>query len=90
MDILISCQGGDYTSEIFRKLRAGGLEGLLDRRGLDAAHGGRRGHHSRPGQHAGHQAGSARDVKNYIGGNCTVSLMLMALGGLFEQDWSNG
>ena len=63
MDILISCQGGDYTSEIFPKLRAGGLAGLLDRRGLDAAHGGGRGHHPRPGQHAGDQAGAARRRK---------------------------
>ena len=86
MDILISCQGGDYTNEVFPKLRAGRLEGLLDRRRLDAAHEGRRGHRPRPGQlpvikHALHEG-----VKNYIGGNCTVSLMLMALGGLFEDD----
>ena len=34
LEILISCQGGDYTNEIYPKLRAGGLEGILDRCGI--------------------------------------------------------
>ena len=32
LPVIISCQGGDYTNEIYPKLRARGLEGLLDRR----------------------------------------------------------
>ncbi len=78
-------QGGDYTSEIYPKLRAAGLDRLLDRRGVRAAHERRRGHHPRPGQSARDPGRPRRSgVRNYIGGNCTVSLMLMALHGLFR------
>ena len=63
----------------------GGLERLLDRRGLGAAHEGRRGHHPRPGEPRRHRrARCAAGVRDFIGGNCTVSLMMMALGGLFR------
>ena len=44
-DVILTCQGGDYTTEIYPKLRARRLERLLDRRRQDAAHAGRRGHH---------------------------------------------
>ena len=55
MDVIVTCQGGDYTNEIYPQLRVGRLERLLDRRGLGAADEGRRGHHSRSGQSARHQ-----------------------------------
>ena len=38
MDAIISCQGGDYTTEIYPKLRDAGWKGYLDRRGIDASH----------------------------------------------------
>ncbi len=50
MQIIISCQGGDYTNEIFPRLRGEGWNGLLDRRGVGAAHARRRRHHPRSGQ----------------------------------------
>ena len=63
------------------------LEGLLDRRRVDAAHEGRRGHHARSGQPRRHRRRAGkRGVRNYIGGNCTVSCMLMGVGALFKAD----
>ena len=59
-DVLISCQGGDYTTEIYPQLRAGRLGRLLDRRGLDAAHEGRRGHRARSGQPRRHRPRARR------------------------------
>jgi hypothetical protein len=54
-EIIITCQGGDYTNEVFPKLRAAGWNGHW----IDAASAlrmqRRRRHHPRPGQHAGHQ-----------------------------------
>jgi aspartate-semialdehyde dehydrogenase len=85
MDIVITCQGGDYTSEIFPKLRAAGWTGYW----IDAASALRMSKDAiiildpvnreviNNGLHAG--------VKNFIGGNCTVSLMLMSLSGLFQH-----
>ena len=81
------CQGGDYTKAVYPEAARGGLERLLDRRGLGAAHGEGRGHHPRPGQPPGdRQGGRRRACKNFIGGNCTVSLMLMAIDGLLKAD----
>jgi aspartate-semialdehyde dehydrogenase len=84
MDIIISCQGGDYTSEIFPKLRAGGWQGYW----IDAASTLRMKDNAiiilDPVNRDVIEQGIARGVKNYIGGNCTVSLMLLALGGLFK------
>jgi aspartate-semialdehyde dehydrogenase len=84
MDIIISCQGGDYTSEIFPKLRAGGWQGYW----IDAASTLRMKDDAiiilDPVNLDVIKDGLARGVKNYIGGNCTVSLMLLALGGLFK------
>jgi aspartate-semialdehyde dehydrogenase len=86
MDILISCQGGDYTSEIFGKLRQAGWQGYW----IDAASTLRMGKDAviilDPVNMPVIKQALHDDVKNYIGGNCTVSLMLMAVGGLFEQD----
>ena len=90
MDIIITCQGGDYTNEVFPKLRAAGWNGYW----IDAASALRMQPDAviilDPVNRKVIDAALARGVKNYIGGNCTVSLMLMAMGGLFEAglvDW---
>ena len=90
MDIIISCQGGEYTSEIFPQLRAAGWNGYW----IDAASTLRMQSDAiiilDPVNRDVIDAALARGVNNYIGGNCTVSLMLMALGGLFQAglvDW---
>ena len=84
MDIIISCQGGDYTTEVFARLRSSGWNGYW----IDAASTLRMQNDAiiilDPVNSDVIEAGLARGVKNYIGGNCTVSLMLMALGGLFQ------
>lgn len=84
MDILISCQGGDYTKEIFPKLRAAGWNGYW----IDAASALRMEKDAviilDPVNMDVIKGALANGVKNYIGGNCTVSLMLMAMGGLFK------
>ncbi len=84
MDILISCQGGDYTNEIYPRLRAAGWQGYW----IDAASALRMEKDAviilDPVNMDVIKGALAQGVKNYIGGNCTVSLMLMALGGLFK------
>ena len=84
-DIIITCQGGDYTAEIFPQLRASGWQGFW----IDAASTLRMEADAiivlDPVNRAVIDAGLSRGIKNYIGGNCTVSCMLMGLGGLFEQ-----
>jgi len=86
MDIVISCQGGDYTSAIFGKLREAGWQGYW----IDAASTLRMSDDGviilDPVNMPVIKQALHDDVKNYIGGNCTVSLMLMAVGGLFEAD----
>ncbi len=86
MDIVITCQGGDYTTEVFPKLRAAGWKGHW----IDAASTLRMTDDAviildPVNQHVIKEA-LAKGGKNWIGGNCTVSLMLMALGGLFKAD----
>ena len=84
LDVILTCQGGDYTNEVFPKLREAGWQGYW----IDAASSLRMADDSvivldpvnRKVIDQSLDAGS----KNYIGGNCTVSLMLMALGGLYE------
>ena len=84
MDILISCQGGDYTNAIFPKLRQAGWDGYW----IDAASALRMESDAviilDPVNRDVIDAAMAKGIKNYIGGNCTVSLMLMAMGGLFK------
>lgn len=84
MDAIISCQGGDYTKAIFPQLRAAGWNGYW----IDAASSLRMDKDSLiildPVNLDVIKDGLSRGVKNFIGGNCTVSLMLMALGGLFK------
>jgi len=83
-DIIVTCQGGDYTKDVFPKLRASGWQGYW----LDAASTLRMQDDAiivlDPVNRKVIDQGLASGVKNYVGGNCTVSLMLMALGGLFE------
>jgi len=85
MDVIISCQGGDYTSEMYPKLRAAGWKGYW----IDAASTLRMKDDSviilDPVNGDVIRGALKRGVKDYIGGNCTVSLMLMALGGLFKE-----
>ena len=85
MDVLISCQGGDYTTEIYPKLRAAGWTGYW----IDAASTMRMADDAvivlDPVNRAGIDRALDRGVRNYIGGNCTVSLMLMAMAGLFRE-----
>ena len=84
MDAIISCQGGDYTKEVFSKLRESGWNGYW----IDAASSLRMADDSiiilDPVNRHVIDKGLASGVKNFIGGNCTVSLMLMGLGGLFK------
>ena len=86
-DIIITCQGGDYTNEIFPKLRAANWQGHW----IDAASSLRMKDdaiiildpvNKTVIDKALHSGG-----KNWIGGNCTVSLMLMAMGSLINKGW---
>ena len=83
-EIIISCQGGDYTSEVFPQLRAAGWNGYW----IDAASTLRMNDDAvivlDPVNRSVIDAALSKGVKNYIGGNCTVSCMLIGLGGLFE------
>ena len=86
MDAIVSCQGGDYTSEIFPQLRASGWKGHW----IDAASTLRMEKDAviildPVNMHVIKDA-YAHGNNNWVGGNCTVSLMLMALNGLFKAD----
>ena len=86
MDVLISCQGGEYTADIHPRLRKAGWTGYW----IDAAR------HLRmaddaviildPVNRPVIDRALDRGLKDFIGGNCTVSLMLMAMDGLFRAD----
>ncbi|TMO10228.1 aspartate-semialdehyde dehydrogenase [Pseudoalteromonas sp. S558] len=86
MDIIITCQGGDYTNAVYPALRESGWDGYW----IDAASALRMSDDSiivlDPVNKDVIEEGLAQGVKTFVGGNCTVSLMLLALGGLFEQD----
>ena len=89
-DIIITCQGGDYTSAIFPKLRASGWDGYW----IDAASTLRMENDAvivlDPVNLDVIKTALSKGVRNYVGGNCTVSCMLMGLGGLFANglvDW---
>ena len=86
MDVIISCQGGDYTSEIFPQLKAAGWPGHW----IDAASTLRMENDAviildPVNMHVIKDA-LTQSGKVWVGGNCTVSLMLMALNGLFKAD----
>ncbi len=84
-DVLVSCQGGEYTQKVYGELRSSGWRGYW----IDAASTLRMADDSviildPVNRHVIDRALSS-GVKNFIGGNCTVSLMLMGLGGLFRE-----
>ncbi len=90
MDVIVTCQGGDYTTEVYGKLRAAGWKGYW----IDAASTLRMQEDSiivlDPVNRALIDQGVANGVKDYIGGNCTNSIMLMGMNGLFREglvDW---
>jgi len=86
MDVLVSCQGGDYTSEFYPKLRQAGWQGYW----IDAASTLRMKDDAviilDPVNRDVIDTALERGIKNYIGGNCTVSLMLMATAPLFREN----
>ena len=81
MDVLVSCQGGDYTGAIFPRLREAGWQGYW----IDAASTLRMKDDAviilDPVNMPVIEQALHDGIKNYIGGNCTVSLMLMAIAG---------
>ncbi|EGV34831.1 aspartate-semialdehyde dehydrogenase [Neisseria weaveri] len=85
MDIIVTCQGGDYTKAVFEPLRQSGWNGYW----IDAASSLRMKDDAviilDPVNRNVIDEALKNGVKNYVGGNCTVSLMLMALGGLFQN-----
>jgi aspartate-semialdehyde dehydrogenase len=84
MDVLISCQGGDYTTEMYPRLRQAGWTGYW----IDAASTRRMADDAvivlDPVNREVIDQALERGVRDFIGGNCTVSLMLMAMTGLFR------
>ncbi|CAH6880903.1 aspartate-semialdehyde dehydrogenase [Vibrio chagasii] len=85
LDAVITCQGGDYTSKVYPALRQAGWKGYW----IDAASTLRMDADSiitlDPVNLAQIQQGIHSGTNTFVGGNCTVSLMLMALGGLYEK-----
>jgi aspartate-semialdehyde dehydrogenase len=86
MDVLVSCQGSEYTSQIYPALRAAGWNGYW----IDAARALRMRDDAvivlDPVNLPLIRSALARGVKNFIGGNCTVSCMMMGMHGLFAHD----
>ncbi len=86
MDIIISCQGGGFTEAVYPALRTAGWDGYW----IDAASTLRMDDASiivlDPVNLDVIKHGLSNGIKTYVGGNCTVSLMMMALGGLFQRD----
>ncbi|AZY52960.1 aspartate-semialdehyde dehydrogenase [Bordetella avium] len=86
LPIIVTAQGGDYTTEVYPKLRAAGWNGIW----IDAASTLRMANDAiivlDPVNRPVIDAALKRGVRNFIGGNCTVSCMLMGLAGLFNND----
>lgn len=89
-DIIITCQGGDYTTEVFPKLRQSGWNGYW----IDAASTLRMEEDAviilDPVNDGVIRSAMQKGIKNYIGGNCTNSILLMGVGGLLREglvDW---
>jgi len=86
LPVILSCQGGDYTSEVQPKLRAAGWKGYW----IDAASALRMNDDAviilDPVNMPAIKQAIADGRRNFIGGNCTVSLMLMGMAGLFQRD----
>jgi len=87
LDVILSCQGGGYTTEVYPQLREAGWQGYW----IDAASTLRMEKNAiivlDPVNRKVIDQGLVDGIKDYVGGNCTVSLMLMGLAGLFEQGW---
>ena len=85
-DIILTCQGGDYTNDVFPKLRAAGWQGHW----IDAASALRMKDDAvlilDPVNRSVIDKALAAGGKNWIGSNCTVSLMMIAMGGLVKAD----
>jgi aspartate-semialdehyde dehydrogenase len=86
MDVVLTCQGGDWTRAVYPALRSTGWKGYW----IDAASTLRMAEDAvivlDPVNRGVIDEALGRGVRNYIGGNCTVSLMLMAMSGLFRHD----
>ena len=84
MDVVLTCQGGDWTQAIYPQLRVAGWQGIW----IDAASTLRMRDHALivldPVNREVIDAGLKAGVRDFIGGNCTVSLMMMAIGGLLR------
>ena len=90
MDAIVTCQGGDYTNQVYADLRNGGWKGYW----IDAASTLRMQDHTvivlDPVNRSVIDSALAAGKKDFIGGNCTVSLMMLGMAGLFEHnliDW---
>jgi aspartate-semialdehyde dehydrogenase len=85
-DVVVTCQGGDYTNAVHPRLRAAGWNGYW----IDAASALRMNDDAviilDPVNRQVIDAALQSGVRDYVGGNCTVSLMMMALNGLFRED----
>ncbi|NUP10644.1 MAG: aspartate-semialdehyde dehydrogenase [Polyangiaceae bacterium] len=86
-DVIISCQGGDYTTEMHPALRRAGFKGVW----IDAASTLRMNDAAviilDPVNRSLIDDAIHRGVRDFVGGNCTVSLMLMAIHGLYQKGW---
>jgi aspartate-semialdehyde dehydrogenase len=86
LPVIISCQGGDYTNAVYPKLRGAGWQGYW----IDAASPLRMQDDAviilDPVNMPVIQQAYADGVRTFVGGNCTVSLMLMGMAGLFQND----
>ncbi len=86
LHVLVSCQGGDYTSRVYSELRKLGWKGYW----IDAASTLRMEDDSLivldPVNRGVIDRGLSSGIKTFTGGNCTVSLMLMAMEGLFREN----
>ena len=86
LDVIITCQGGDYTKKVYEDLRGAGWKGYW----IDAASTLRMSDDATivldPVNRKVIDAQLDAGARTFVGGNCTVSLMLMGLGGLFEAD----
>ena len=86
LDVIVTCQGGDYTKAVYPKLRAAGWNGYW----IDAASARRMEKDAviilDPVNQKVIDAALANGQKEFIGGNCTVSLMMMAIDGLLKAD----
>ncbi|MBW2029325.1 MAG: aspartate-semialdehyde dehydrogenase [Deltaproteobacteria bacterium] len=85
MDVIVTCQGGDYTSRVYPELRKSGWKGYW----IDSASTLRLDEDSiivlDPVNRPVIDRGLAAGTRTFVGGNCTVSLMLLALSGLFRE-----